>query len=106
MHNYTVEWIMECRPLMEGSELVNIARDIFQAPFCLLAHDYTGEGESASKYTYANRAALDVMGGEWSDIVGQPSSLFDKDTLDRAREEGMKHIFALLKKAICEKGIS
>ena len=89
---------------MEGGDIANIARDIFEAPFCLLAHDYTGEEESVSTCTYANKAALEMMGGEWDDIVGQPSSLFEKDVLDRAREEGMAPFFELLRKLSVEKG--
>lgn len=74
------------RPLLEGGDISKIATELFNAPFCLLAHDF---GVDDARYTYANRAALSMMSASWDDVVGSPATLFDKATMDKAADAGM-----------------
>eukprot|EP00210_Caulerpa_lentillifera_P005536 g5295.t1 len=72
--------------LLEDVEISSITKEIFEAPFCLLIHDYF-EVEKPS-LVYANKSALNMMEGDWNDIIGAPSVFFEKSILDQAATEG------------------
>lgn len=52
-----------------------LAEAIYKAPFALLAHNSFEEGVTDPKFTYANKAALELFEGTWNEIVGLPSRL-------------------------------
>jgi len=72
--------------LLEDAEISSIAREIFDAPFCLLVHDYFEVEET--RFVYANKSALEMMEATWEDVVGTPSSFFGKSVLDQAASKG------------------
>lgn len=60
---------MACRPIDIDGELSQISRLLFEAPFVVLAHDFSEE----PRFTYANQTALDLFEGSWDEIVGMES---------------------------------
>ncbi|GMH45753.1 hypothetical protein BSKO_13716 [Bryopsis sp. KO-2023] len=59
--------------LLEDADIAEIAKDVWQAPFCLLANDFT-QSDSPAKATYVNKPFLDCMELNWTDIVGKPAA--------------------------------
>jgi len=60
--------------LLEDAEISSIAKEIFEAPFCLLIHDYFEVEET--RFVYANQSALEMVEATWEDVVSTPSSFF------------------------------
>ena len=74
------------RPLLEDAEISSIAEEVFNGPFCLLAHDYFGVDDAC--YTYANKAALTMLSATWDDVIGSRSTLFEKTLSERTAKAG------------------
>ena len=66
---------------------MNIAKEVFDAPFCVFVHNYVGD-DSDTECTYANKAALSMAAADWGDVVGQPLDLFERSVLDEALSKG------------------
>jgi MEKHLA domain len=60
------------RYLLEASFDV-LARAVFAAPFVCLAHSAEGWDDGDPRFTYANRAALELFEASWDELIGLPS---------------------------------
>jgi len=76
---------------VDGAEISEIAKVVFEAPFCILINNYDGEeGEDKEdiRCEYANKAALDLLGKKWEEVVGSRWTFGDEKTLKEASDQG------------------
>ncbi|KAK9812015.1 hypothetical protein WJX73_009002 [Symbiochloris irregularis] len=86
------------RPMMEGNDIMTLAKDLYEAPFALLFHDAFVSEEP--QFMYANQTALDLFQSSWEELIGTPSKESAsqdaqpgrQQLLDETAEKGFIHI--------------
>lgn len=59
------------RPIMEGGDMLQLTKDLYEAPFALLFHNNFVVDEPV--LMYANKAAQDLFQTAWESMIGTPS---------------------------------
>lgn len=58
---------------MEDADIAEIANDVWEAAFCMIASNAT-ESDEPPQCVYINKPGLECLDLQWSDVVDKPTS--------------------------------